>query len=59
VCPGSPAIDAGKPTGCRDTHGDLLLTDQRGFGWYPGDLDEVAVWTRALSVQPESDPSST
>jgi trimeric autotransporter adhesin len=28
---GSPAIDAGDPTGCRDEVGALLATDQRGF----------------------------
>jgi len=28
---GSPAIDAGNPSGCRDNHGNLLKTDQRGM----------------------------
>jgi hypothetical protein len=28
---GSPAIDAGNPSGCNDNHGLLLPTDQRGF----------------------------
>jgi hypothetical protein len=28
---GSPAIDAGNPTGCTDGLGHLLKTDQRGF----------------------------
>ena len=28
---GSPAIDAGNPSGCRDNAGTLLQTDQRGF----------------------------
>ena len=28
--PGSPAIDAGNPGGCRDQAGALLATDQRG-----------------------------
>ena len=28
---GSPAIDAGNPSGCRDNAGTLLPTDQRGF----------------------------
>jgi len=27
---GSPAIDAGNPSGCTDGHGILLKTDQRG-----------------------------
>ncbi len=27
---GSPAVDAGNPTGCRDSSGNLLTTDQRG-----------------------------
>lgn len=27
---GSPAIDAGNPSGCRDSNGNLLKTDQRG-----------------------------
>jgi hypothetical protein len=30
LLPGSPAIDAGNPTGCTDGHGHLLKTDQRG-----------------------------
>jgi CSLREA domain-containing protein len=29
--PGSPAIDAGNSSGCRDQFGALLLKDQRGF----------------------------
>ena len=28
---GSPAIDAGNPSGCRDSQGNLLKTDQRGY----------------------------
>ena len=28
---GSPAIDGGNPSGCRDSLGTLLTTDQRGF----------------------------
>jgi hypothetical protein len=28
---GSPAIDAGNPSGCRDSNGSLLKTDQRGM----------------------------
>jgi len=28
---GSPAIDAGNPSGCRDSNGNLLTTDQRGM----------------------------
>jgi hypothetical protein len=31
LVPGSPAIDAGDPDGCRDNSGALLLKDQRGF----------------------------
>jgi len=31
LLPGSPAIDAGNPDGCRDAFGALLTTDQRGF----------------------------
>jgi len=27
---GSPAVDAGNPNGCTDSHGNLLKTDQRG-----------------------------
>jgi hypothetical protein len=30
LLPGSPAVDAGDPSGCRDNHGHLLKTDQRG-----------------------------
>jgi hypothetical protein len=28
---GSPAVDAGNPSGCRDAQGNLLTTDQRGM----------------------------
>jgi len=31
LLPGSPAIDAGNSNGCRDNHGNLLKTDQRGM----------------------------
>ena len=31
LLPGSPAIDAGNPNGCRDNLGTPLTTDQRGF----------------------------
>ena len=30
LLPGSPAIDAGNPSGCTDGHGHLFKTDQRG-----------------------------
>jgi hypothetical protein len=30
LSPGSPAIDAGNPAGCKDAQGNLLTTDQRG-----------------------------
>jgi N-acetylneuraminic acid mutarotase len=30
LLPGSPAIDAGNPSGCIDQNGNLLVTDQRG-----------------------------
>lgn len=30
---GSPALDGGDPTGCKDTFGNLLTTDQRGAGF--------------------------
>ena len=30
LLPGSPAIDAGNPSGCRGGNGQLLTTDQRG-----------------------------
>lgn len=33
---GSPAIDAGDPTGCKDNSGVLLTTDQRGFNRLEG-----------------------
>jgi len=35
---GSPAIDAGNPSGCKDGSGHLLKTDQRGMP--RPDLDE-------------------
>jgi len=31
LSPGSPAIDAGNPSGCTDGQGHLLTTDQRGM----------------------------
>ena len=31
LLPGSPAIDAGNPSGCTDNTGKLLKTDQRGM----------------------------
>jgi hypothetical protein len=31
LLPGSPAIDAGNPSGCTDGSGHLLTTDQRGY----------------------------
>jgi hypothetical protein len=31
LLPGSPAIDAGNPSGCTDGNGHLLKTDQRGY----------------------------
>lgn len=31
LLPGSPAIDAGNPTGCKDNTGHLLTSDQRGM----------------------------
>jgi hypothetical protein len=31
LLPGSPAIDAGNPSGCNDGQGNLLATDQRGM----------------------------
>jgi hypothetical protein len=31
ILEGSPAIDAGNPSGCRDNNGNLLRTDQRGY----------------------------
>lgn len=41
--PGSPAIDAGDPTGCSDVTGAPLPTDQRGWPRsLDGDLDGVA-----------------
>jgi hypothetical protein len=37
---GSPAIDAGNPSGCTDDQGNLLTTDQRGMPRPdPGDTD--------------------
>jgi hypothetical protein len=31
LLPGSPAIDAGNPSGCTDSNSHLLKTDQRGM----------------------------
>ena len=38
---GSPAIDAGNPSGCTDDKGNLLKTDQRGWP-RPGKYDTGA-----------------
>jgi hypothetical protein len=38
LLPGSPAIDAGNPSGCTDDKGNLLKTDQRGYP-RPGKYD--------------------
>ena len=35
---GSPAIDTGNPTGCRDRHNNILAYDQRGFP-FPRSVD--------------------
>ena len=42
LLPGSLAIDAGNPNGCRDNLGALLTTDQRGFP-RPGDGNKDGV----------------
>lgn len=31
LLPGSPALDAGNPSGCTDEQGNLLSTDERGM----------------------------
>jgi CSLREA domain-containing protein len=53
---GSPAIDAGDPTGCKDNLGSFLLTDQRGFS-RPIDGDQngssicdIGAYEAALSI---------
>ena len=44
LLPGSPAIDAGNPGGCRDEMATLLLTDQTGFTrTFDGDGDSTAI----------------
>ncbi len=44
LLPGSPAIDAGNPTGCVDSNGNLLTTDQRGAPRpQDGNSDGIAV----------------
>jgi hypothetical protein len=39
--PGSPAIDAGNPNGCKDSFGNLLKTDQRGLGYPRHDPEDA------------------
>jgi hypothetical protein len=44
LVPGSPAVDAGDPGGCRDSSGALLTTDQRGLPRaFDGNRDGSAV----------------
>ena len=40
LLPGSPAIDAGNPSGCTDGLGHLLTTDQRGYPYRRPDSEE-------------------
>jgi hypothetical protein len=43
LIPGSPAVDAGDPAGCRNSQGAVLATDQRGFTRHvDGNHDAVA-----------------
>jgi len=40
LLPGSPAIDAGNPSGCTDGLGHLLTTDQRGYPYRRPDSED-------------------
>ena len=44
---GSPAIDAGDPTGCKDESGNILGTDQRGFPRPQGAACDVGAFEQA------------
>jgi hypothetical protein len=54
LLPGSPAIDAGNPSGCRGPDGNVLSTDQRGFPRpVAGDADnDVICDIGAYELQP-------
>ncbi len=43
---GSPAIDAGDPSGCTDTTGIPLTTDQRGFTRPVGDVCDIGSYEK-------------
>lgn len=49
---GSPAIDAGNPTGCTDLLGDPVLTDQRGVArpQPPGGRCDIGAYERAPAM---------
>ena len=42
--PGSPAIDAGNPSGCRDFAGELITTDQRGVARPQGAACDIGAY---------------
>lgn len=48
LLPGSPAIDAGNPTGCTDHLGNLLTTDQRGVTRPQGPTCDIGAVELAL-----------
>jgi len=64
LLPGSPALDAGDPSGCRDSNGAPLATDQRGqprpdaasgrcdIGAYEAEPAAATTATAAASVTP-------
>lgn len=48
---GSPALDAGDPTGCKDISNVTLTTDQRGFPRPTGPACDVGAFERGLVVE--------
>lgn len=58
---GSPAIDAGNPSGCRDQDGNLLTTDQRGFPRPGGSstLCDIGAYEAGSADTPTPTPTTT
>jgi CSLREA domain-containing protein len=51
LLPGSPALDAADPAGCRDSQGTLLVTDQRGVARPQGNACDIGAFESALAPQ--------
>jgi hypothetical protein len=51
LLPGSPALDAGDPAGCRDSQGTLLTSDQRGEPRPQGNACDIGAFEAGLAPQ--------